>query len=111
MKSFHIACYVFQADIVCCDCIANWAKDRLMEETNYSSDTIEEIVQDGGEAPNFDTGVFAYRSETLLRMLAPKWKINLEDEYSYDSDNFPKIVFADQVEDREYCGVCHEEIP
>jgi hypothetical protein len=34
--------------------------------------------------------------------------IDTDDERSYDSDDFPKVVFASQVEDAEYCGSCHE---
>jgi hypothetical protein len=108
MKSFHIAAYSFNADIMCCDCVAQWAKNELMKE-GYESDTVEEIAMYDGLS--YDAGVFGYRSEVLTRHLASIRKINLEDEYSWDSDDFPKVIFADQVEDKEYCGNCHELIP
>ncbi|MFI5405110.1 MAG: hypothetical protein ACHQ1D_01215 [Nitrososphaerales archaeon] len=108
MKSFHIAAYVFQADIVCCDCIAEWAKNELMKE-GYAEETVEEIAMYHGVG--YDAGVFGHRSETLLHYIASHRGLNLEDDYSYDSDDFPKVVFADQVEGKEYCGTCHEVIP
>ena len=108
MKSYHLSGYVFNADIVCCDCIADWAAKELIEE-GYTERDVEIIVREAG--PSYDVGFFAYRSEALLSRLAELWRINIEDEYSFDSDDFPKIIFADQVEDVEYCGTCHEEIP
>jgi hypothetical protein len=108
MKSFHIAAYVFKADIMCCDCVSNWAEDELKEERNYNEDDIRDIIANG---PGYDMGVYAYRSEGLLSKLAEIREIDLEDQYSWDSDDFPKVVFADQVEEKEYCGNCHEVIP
>jgi len=33
------------------------------------------------------------------------------DEYSYDSDSFPKVIFADQaLEDSDVCCECGEEL-
>lgn len=107
MKSYHIAAYVFQADIVCCDCIAEWAQKEIVEE-GYTKADVESVVRNVGL--EYDAGVFGYRSEILLRFLADLWRIDLEDEYSWDSDDFPKVVFADQIEDTEYCGMCHEVI-
>lgn len=106
MKSFHICAYVFKADIVCCDCIATWAESGL-KEFGYTAEEINEIASLG---PGYDSGVYGWRSESLLRSFADTLEIDLEDEYSYDTDDFPKVVFADQVEDREYCGTCHEVI-
>ena len=107
MKSFHIAAYTHTAEIQCCDCVAEWASDELREE-GYTLRDIDLIVQNN--PLEYDSGVFGYRSEILLRKLAGLWQINLEDEYSFDSDDFPKVVFVDQIEDDEYCGVCHEKI-
>jgi len=105
---FHIVAYGHEADIKCCDCVAEWANDELLEEGFIQPD-IESIVRNVGL--EYDAGVYGYRSEILLRQLAVAWQIELEDEYSYDSMDFPKVIFADQVEDTEYCGVCGEEIP
>lgn len=107
MKSFHIAAYVFNAEIKCCDCVANWAEKELRN----LGDATEEINEVASLGPGYDSGVFGWRSESLLRSLAGGWGINIEDEYSYDSDDFPKVVFADQIETREYCGECLRKIP
>lgn len=107
MKSFHIAAYSFQADIVCPDCVAKWAADMLKIE-EYNPVDIEQVIHDKG--PAYDVGVFAYRSESLLEELATIWQINTEDQYSFDSFDFPKPVFVDQLENNEYCGRCLEKI-
>lgn len=108
MKSYHINAYVFNADIQCCDCVAEWAFNELIEE-GYTKGDIESIVRNVGL--EYDAGVYGYRSEILLRKLSELWQIDLENEYSWDSDDFPKVVFADQIEETEYCGICHEELP
>jgi len=107
MKSWHIAGYTHCAEIQCCDCVANWAENELILE-GYTQGDIDLIVRNVGL--EYDAGVFGYRSEILLRQLSELWQINLEDEYSWDSDDFPKVVFADQIESDEYCGVCLEKI-
>jgi len=108
MKSYHIAGYVFHAEIQCCDCVAEWTSDELRQE-GYTLRDVDLIVQNN--PLEYDSGVFGYRSEILLRKLAKLWQINLEDEYSWDSDDFPKLIFADQIEDNEYCGKCGDKIP
>ncbi len=35
---------------------------------------------------------------------------DLTDEYSYDSDDFPKVFFADQVSSETRCAVCNIEL-
>ena len=106
MKSYHICAYVFNADIMCCDCVASWAEKELKN----LGDTIEEINEVASLGPGYDSGVFGWRSESLLYELADIWKVNYLDPYSYDSDEFPKVVFADQIESRERCGNCGERI-
>jgi len=39
--------------------------------------------------------------ESILEMLADAQGVNWQDAHSFDSDDFPKVVFADQIED---CG-------
>lgn len=102
MKSFHVKGYVFAGEIRCCDCIANWAEEKLKTQGYYSKD-IENIASLG---PDYDSGVYAWRSESFLEFLAELKNIDYEDMSSWDSDDFPKVVFADQIEEKEYCGVC-----
>ncbi len=106
MKSFHIKAYTFQADIMCCDCIAEFVEFEL-RQMEYTTDQINEIASLG---PGYDSGVYAWRSEALLKRLANHWNIDLDDYYSFDSDEFPKVVFADQIEGRERCGECGETL-
>src|SRR5574342_1031489 len=100
MKSYHIAAYAFQAEIDCPDCIAEWAENELRQE-GYTISDIDKIVYNNPST--VDVGLFDERSEILLDKLAELWQINLEDEYSYDSGDFPKVAFVDQIED-VYCG-------
>ena len=102
MKSFHIAAYTFQADIMCCNCVSEFAEFEL-RQCSYTTEDIDKLALSG---PDYDSGVYAWRSEALLVELAKLWKIDLEDAYSYDTDDFPKVVFVDQIESREYCGEC-----
>lgn len=47
-------------------------------------------------------------TEVALDQLAVEMGINREDEYSYDSSEFPKVVFASDVEaDRDRCEYCN----
>jgi len=108
MMPFHIVAYTFKADIACCDCIAKWAKNEIVQE-GYTRADVESVVRNVGL--EYDAGVYGYRSEILLKFLGDLWKIDLKDEYSWDSDDFPKVIFSDQIEDREFCGTCHKEIP
>jgi hypothetical protein len=47
----------------------------------------------------------------MLNRIARDWfGIDREDERTFDSDTFPKVVFADQIEGGEYCGGCGTEL-
>jgi hypothetical protein len=39
----------------------------------------------------------------------PSYPINRNDEHSFDSDVFPKVVFSSQLEDN-YCGGCEVKL-
>jgi hypothetical protein len=54
--------------------------------------------------------VQATTTEGFLDMLAVDRGINRYDEREFDSGDFPKVVFADQVEDAERCGSCGREL-
>lgn len=80
MASYDIVGYTYNADIYCPDCIA------------------EMFSPPGG-----------YRRlcsyETILDRAAAAMGVNREDERSFDSDHFPKVVFEDMAED-DRCGNC-----
>jgi hypothetical protein len=105
MKSFHISAYTYKADIWCCGCVAEMAEEYLQSQ-DFTMREIENLVT----GPGYDCGVSAYRSESLLLEMAELKNINLRNHYSFDSDDFPKVVFADQMENQEYCGNCMEKI-
>lgn len=44
--------------------------------------------------------------EKNLSDAAAAFGINRMDESSFDSDDFPKVVFSSQVEGEEYCEAC-----
>lgn len=50
-------------------------------------------------------------TETLLDRLADVVGVDRFDERSYDSEQFPKVIFDSQVEDaEERCGGCSEPL-
>ena len=45
-------------------------------------------------------------TEEHLNLLARLAGIDREDEYTFNSDYFPKVIFSTQVENAEECGMC-----
>ena len=90
-----IVAYTFRADIYCPDCIVG--------------QVVSYIGNGEGICPGFDGRGDA---ETELASIGEAIGINPEDEHSYDSDEFPKVVFADSVcdESHEYCGECGDDL-
>ena len=83
--------YTYQADYVCPDCMENIAGGEI-EELNP-----ERVVYPIGE--------------DVIRLWAKMIGVDYIEERSYDSDDFPKVILAYQIEEDEHCGVCHEVIP
>lgn len=48
--------------------------------------------------------------KSVLDSVATARGINRYDEYSYDSREFPKVIFSSQVEETEHCGGCGGKI-
>lgn len=62
--------------------------------------------REDADAPNIFQG-----AESILNDEAGRRGIDRMDERSYDSGDFPKVIFASQVEDEdERCGQCHESL-
>ena len=80
-----IVAYVFQAEILCPHCTAK-AVAPLMTPSSLQSP--HDIIREVGLAHG----------------------VNVDDEHTFDSDDFPKVVFRSQIEEPEHCGTCHEEI-
>jgi hypothetical protein len=87
MHATDIVAYTFQAETLCPACVL----DRIPEARELSDNS-----------PAMDT-------EAVLHAVAVSHGIDWEDEYSYDSDEFPKVIFASQIED-ERCSDCSETL-
>lgn len=87
MKAWTIVGYVYAAAALCPTC------------------TIEGLIGQGRLAP----GARGMREEDALDQLAAVEGIDRQDEHSYDSDDFPKVIFASDVEG-ESCGACRTEL-
>lgn len=94
-KSTDIAGYTYQADIYCPECTQTIAAHGL-----------EDKVPQGDPWQNTGTG--EQSAEDLLDRWAQSLGIDRYDERSYDSDDFPKVVFDDSLlEEGEVCGNCY----
>lgn len=88
MSSTDIVGYTFQAANHCASCIREWA------------------VHTGGFDPAATTPL-----EIMLDELAVKAGIDRYEERSFDSGDFPKVIFDSQVEDTdERCEDCGEPL-
>lgn len=78
----RIVGYIFNADIFCPDCIF----------------------------PQLTGSIPMYPVETELDDYAKLRQINRQDERTFDSSDFPKVIFSTQLEHREFCGSCEKGI-
>lgn len=90
MHTYSIVGYIYRADNYCVGCIEDAVVDSL---------STEEREQGWGSV---------YRP--CMTEVAHEFDIDPDDEASYDSDEFPKVIFADQCEEGERCGSCFEEL-
>lgn len=86
MRPDTIVGYTYKAENVCPNCVLV----RLLQAKEASPAVLEEGTS----------------TEDWLDQIAGANAIDRQDERSFDSDEFPKVVFADSVEDDESCGVC-----
>lgn len=49
-------------------------------------------------------------AETELDRYAERAGIDREDEYSFDSGDFPKVIFSTMLDGTEHCGRCGGEL-
>lgn len=90
MHATDIVAYTFRAENLCPDC------------------TVKAVCADRRLATT--PAAWEMGAEDLLEQLAAYHGIAREDERSYDSDEFPKVVFGSQVKDVETCDSCGWEI-
>ena len=85
MKTRDIVGYTYQADTLCDVCVVDALRGRGPFVTNplmHTEDALDVIARDEG--------------------------VDRQDERSFDSGDFPKVIFADSAEDLERCGCCGE---
>lgn len=87
MALYDIVAYTYNADLYCPHCIEGIALKEM-----------------GG-------AFLAYTNpEERLDRWAEKLGIDRQDETTYDSGDFPKVVFRDMLDGTEHCGRCHNEL-
>lgn len=93
MKSYELVGYTYQADMYCPKDVADIMAQRLDQRG---------IVTVGQQ--NWET------VEEYLDRIAPFFDVkDRYDEYTFDSDTFPKVVFSDQAQgDDAVCCECGE---
>lgn len=84
----HVAAYNYDADIYCCRCTIH----RLVEEKKLAP-------------PAYDMPVVV-----ALRLGASSLGFDMDYESDYDSWDWPKVVFDDQIEDDDHCGWCDRHL-
>jgi hypothetical protein len=52
----------------------------------------------------------SYDTEEALERLAISEGIERYDEHTFDSDDFPKVIFSDWIEPDQHCSACGEEL-
>lgn len=93
MKSYDIVGYTYKADIYCPEHVGI----EVARDIDKTGKTV--IGQQNWET----TEQYLDRVQGFLGIR------NRYDEHSYDSDNFPKVIFADQtLEDSDVCCECGE---
>lgn len=90
MHATDIIAYTYRAD--------HWHRDCV----------VRALYNEGRAAP----AALDMDSESVLAQIAGAEGIYYEDEHSYDSGDFPKVVFADVASDMldDICGGCGEPI-
>lgn len=87
MKAWDIVGYTYQAETLC------------------PEHTIEAMIANGEASP----AARDMATEDALEQIANANAIDRMDEHSYDSGDFPKVIFASMVEG-DTCDVCGREL-
>lgn len=88
MKTFdEITGYVYKAETFC---------PRCLKRHLYHRDEIDKTLK-------------SQSVEDMLDLLATERKVNREDEWSFDSDYFPKVIFKSDAELMpDFCNLCEK---
>lgn len=82
--------YTFRADIYCPSCIGREISEFVRES--------------GGSLPE---GLNRWQVEAALDAIAEVLKVDRDDEVTFDSDDFPKVILSIE-DDGLACGTCGE---
>lgn len=82
-RSYDVVAYTYKADLICPACILDALPDAWEVDKVRASDI-----------------------EAALHIIAQAQEVDYDNGTTYDSGEFPKVVFRDQVEDRDVCGEC-----
>lgn len=90
MKATDVVAFTYRADTYHPECVLHLVK------ADYPLDyPLASTIAPGDDA------------ESILSTVARSMKLDTQNEYTFDSDVFPKVVFASQVESAaETCGFC-----
>jgi hypothetical protein len=84
-RSDEVAAYTYRTEVYCPACLIT----RMIAAGDASPAA--------GDLP----------AEDVLDQCAEAAALHRTDEASFDSSEFPKVVFLDQVRDADTCGYCH----
>jgi hypothetical protein len=96
VKSWAVVGYTYQAEILCGSCTAS-------RVTANPGDTAH-----GTRPPLYRRT--PEQAEQIIATAARIKGVDRDDEHTYDSGDFPKVIFADQVDASERCGLCHSAL-
>ena len=94
MRATDIVGYTYKADLYCPVCIVGMLPTGPGEE--FDGWALAEGVR--------------MSTEENLTEIAAAFGIDRMDEETFDSDDFPKVVFASQALDGDHCGRCHTDL-
>ena len=94
MKTSEIVGYTYNADTYC--------PRHIIQQLPF------------GDGERFDGWKLAegveMSTEDNLNEIAYAFGILREEESTFDSSFFPKVIFADQVTEHDYCSICLENL-
>lgn len=90
MTSGQVVAYTYQAENLCPDCTKGKVYSTHRDSLSPAAADLE--------------------AEVLLDQLAEYLMLDREDEHTFDSDDFPKVILSVQVDESEDCDECGEGI-
>lgn len=86
----RIAGYTYDADNFCAACVVKLVRRVLIARYGFS--------------------VGGFTAEEFLDNAANRLGIDRQDEDTFVSDDFPKVIFATQIEGYEWCTFCDSSL-